>query len=44
VLLGLKGAIEPDAGDALAIALTHAHIRASLGRVGIPRTAWRRRR
>lgn len=44
VLLGLREALEADAGDALAIALTHAHTRASLGRVGIPRTAWRRRR
>jgi crossover junction endodeoxyribonuclease RuvC len=44
VLLGLKGPLQADAGDALAIALTHAHTRASLGRVGIPRNAWRRRR
>ncbi len=44
VLLGLKGPLQADAGDALAIALTHAHTRESLGRVGIPRSAWRRRR
>lgn len=44
VLLGLNGPLQADAGDALAIALTHAHTRASLGRVGIPRSAWRRRR
>ncbi|MBB6185466.1 crossover junction endodeoxyribonuclease RuvC [Oleiagrimonas soli] len=44
VLLGLKGPIQADAGDALAIALTHAHTRASTARVGIPRSAWRRRR
>jgi len=43
VLLGLKGPLQPDAADALAIAVTHAHTRASLARVGIPRTAWRRR-
>jgi crossover junction endodeoxyribonuclease RuvC len=44
VLLGLKGPLQADAADALAIAVTHAHTRASLDRVGIPRTAWRRRR
>ena len=44
VLLGLKGPLQADAADALAIAVTHAHTRASLGRVGIPRTAWRRGR
>lgn len=44
VLLGLKGPIQADAADALAIAVAHAHTRASLERVGIPRTAWRRRR
>jgi len=43
VLLGLKGPLQPDAADALAVAVTHAHTRASLARVGIPRTAWRRR-
>ena len=32
------------AADALAVAVTHAHTRASLARVGLPRTAWRRRR
>ena len=44
VLLGLKGPLQADAADALAIAVTHAHTRSSLARVGIPRTAWRRRR
>lgn len=44
ILLGLKGPIQADAADALAIAVTHAHTRTSLERVGIPRTAWRRRR
>ena len=44
VLLGLKGPLQADAADALAIAVAHAHTRASLARVGIPRTAWRRRR
>lgn len=44
VLLGLKGPLQPDAADALAIAVTHAHTRASTQRIGIPRSAWRRRR
>ena len=44
VLLSLQGPLQADAADALAIALTHAHTRASLARLGIPRTAWRRRR
>ncbi len=44
VLLGLKGPLQADAADALAIAITHAHTRASIVRVGIPRSAWRRRR
>lgn len=44
VLLGLKEAVQADAADALAIAITHAHSRAGLVRIGIPRTAWRRRR
>ncbi|HET7333247.1 crossover junction endodeoxyribonuclease RuvC [Dyella sp.] len=44
VLLGLKGPIQADAADALAIAVAHAHTRSSLERVGIPRMAWRRRR
>lgn len=44
VLLGLKGPLQADAADALAIAITHAHTRASLARIGIPRSAWRRRR
>jgi len=43
VLLGLKEPLQADAADALAIAVTHAHTRASIGRVGIPRSAWRRR-
>lgn len=43
ILLGLKGPLQADAADALAIAVAHAHTRASLERVGIPRAAWRRR-
>lgn len=44
ILLSLPGRLQADAADALAIALTHAHTRASLARLGVPRTAWRRRR
>jgi crossover junction endodeoxyribonuclease RuvC len=44
VLLGIPGKLQADAADALAIALTHAHTRSSVERLGIPRTAWRRRR
>ena len=44
VLLTIPGKLQADAADALAIALTHAHTRSSVERLGIPRTAWRRRR
>ncbi len=44
VLLGLDGKLQADAADALAIALTHAHVRASVERLGLPRLALRRRR
>ncbi|MEO5622838.1 MAG: crossover junction endodeoxyribonuclease RuvC [Dokdonella sp.] len=44
ILLNLSGRLQADAADALAIALAHAHTRASVLRVGIPRSAWRRRR
>lgn len=44
VLLNLSGRLQADAADALAIALTHAHTRASVERLGVPRAAWRRRR
>ena len=44
VLLNLREKLQADAADALAIALTHAHTRATTQRIGIPRTAWRRRR
>jgi crossover junction endodeoxyribonuclease RuvC len=43
VLLGLTGKLQADAADALAIALTHAHARATIARIGIPHSAWRRR-
>jgi crossover junction endodeoxyribonuclease RuvC len=44
LLLQLPGRLQADAADALAIALAHAHTRSSLARVGLPRSAWRRRR
>ena len=44
VLLKYPGTLQSDAADALAIALTHAHVRASIARLGVPRLAWRRRR
>ena len=44
VLLNIPRKLQADAADALAVALTHAHTRASVQRIGIPRTAWRRRR
>ena len=43
VLLNLHEKLQADAADALAIALTHAHVRASVARLGLPRAAWRRR-
>ncbi|HEY0178442.1 MAG TPA: crossover junction endodeoxyribonuclease RuvC [Dokdonella sp.] len=44
ILLNLHGRLQADAADALALALAHAHTRASVQRIGIPRSAWRRRR
>ena len=44
VLLNLHERLQADAADALAIALTHAHVRSSVARLGVPRLAWRRRR
>lgn len=43
VLLSIRDKLQADAADALAIALTHAHTRASLNRIGIPQGQWRRR-
>lgn len=42
LLLELRGKLQADAADALAIALTHAHVRASVARLGVARQAWRR--
>ena len=44
VLLNLREPLQADAADALAIAITHAHLRASESRTGIPAAAWGRRR
>ncbi|AVP99450.1 crossover junction endodeoxyribonuclease RuvC [Ahniella affigens] len=43
ILLNLREKLQADAADALAIAITHAHTRATVSRIGIPRSAWRRR-
>ncbi len=44
LLLGLSERPQADAADALAVAIAHAHTRATTERIGIPRAAWRRRR
>jgi crossover junction endodeoxyribonuclease RuvC len=44
VLLGVREALQADAADALAVAITHAHTRSGAQRIGIPALAWRRRR
>lgn len=44
LLLGLGERPQADAADALAVAIAHAHTRATTERIGIPRAAWRRRR
>ena len=44
MLLNLQGKLQADAADALAIAITHAHVRASANRLGLDaRAAWGRR-
>lgn len=43
ILLGLRESLQADAADALAVAITHAHTRMSIQRIGIPAAAWRRR-
>ncbi|MDO5505257.1 MAG: crossover junction endodeoxyribonuclease RuvC [Pseudoxanthomonas suwonensis] len=43
ILLNLKGKLQADAADALAVAITHAHVRASAARLGVDtRQAWGR--
>jgi len=44
VMLNLNGKIQADAADALAVAITHGHVRATANRIGIAsRDAWRRK-
>ena len=44
LMLGLKGKLQADAADALAVAITHAHVRASANRIGVDvRQAWSRK-
>jgi len=44
IMLGLQGKLQADAADALAVAITHAHVRASANRLGIDaRAAWGRK-
>lgn len=43
VMLNLKGKLQADAADALAVAITHAHVRASAARLGLGvRQVWRK--
>jgi crossover junction endodeoxyribonuclease RuvC len=45
IMLGLQGKLQADAADALAVAITHAHVRATANRLGVAaRTAWRKSR
>lgn len=43
VLLAIDRKLQADAADALAVAMAHAHTRATVQRIGIPRALWRRR-
>ena len=44
VMLNLKGKLQADAADALAVAITHAHVRATANRIGVDvRAAWSRK-
>ena len=44
LLLSLKGKLQADAADALAVAITHAHVRATANRLGVNvREAWGRK-
>lgn len=43
LMLGLPGKLQADAADALAVAITHAHVRATALRLGVnTRQAWRK--
>ena len=44
LMLGLQGKLQADAADALAVAITHAHVRATANRLGLEtRQAWSRK-
>jgi crossover junction endodeoxyribonuclease RuvC len=44
LMLNLKGKLQADAADALAVAITHAHVRATARRLGVgTRQAWGKR-
>jgi crossover junction endodeoxyribonuclease RuvC len=44
IMLNLKGSLQADAADALAVAITHAHVRATAQRMGVDaRAAWSRK-
>ena len=44
VMLNLHGKIQADAADALAVAITHAHVRATAKRIGVSASeVWRRK-
>lgn len=44
LMLNLKGKLQADAADALAVAITHAHVRATARRLGVgTREAWGKR-
>lgn len=44
IMLNLKGKLQADAADALAVAITHAHVRATANRLGVDvRQAWSRK-
>ena len=44
IMLGLQGKLQADAADALAVAITHAHVRATAKRLGVSsQLAWSRK-
>jgi crossover junction endodeoxyribonuclease RuvC len=44
IMLNLKGKLQADAADALAVAITHAHVRATAQRLGVnTKHAWSRK-
>ena len=44
LMLGLQGKLQADAADALAVAITHAHVRATANRLGVDtKQAWGRK-